>query len=101
MRDAARRNIVKVKAKKAQPPSYDPYASIGVDDSGGWVGPLPVKVVSVLDLTEEVHRSVIQRGMHVLGLECGVGDVSLWIAKLVGPSGNFRWKSTAARQIAI
>jgi hypothetical protein len=41
MRDLARRNAMKTKARKAQQPSYDPYASIGVDDSGGWVGPLP------------------------------------------------------------
>jgi ubiquinone/menaquinone biosynthesis C-methylase UbiE len=84
MRELARRNVVKSKAK--QPP-YDPYASYGVDDSRGWIGPLPVKVVSVLDLTEDVHRSGIQRGMRVLDLGCGFGDVSLWIAKLVGPSG--------------
>jgi cyclopropane fatty-acyl-phospholipid synthase-like methyltransferase len=58
-----------------------------VDDSGGWVGPLPAKVVSVLDLTEDVHRSGIKRGMRVLDLGCGIGDVSLWIAKLVGPTG--------------
>ena len=38
-------------------------------------------------LTEDVHRSPIQRGMRVLELECGVGDVSLRIGKLVGPSG--------------
>jgi ubiquinone/menaquinone biosynthesis C-methylase UbiE len=78
---------MKTKARKAQQPSYDPYASIGVDDSRGWIGPLPVKVVSVLDLTEDVHRSGIKRGMRVLDLGCGVGDVSLWIAKLVGPTG--------------
>jgi 2-polyprenyl-3-methyl-5-hydroxy-6-metoxy-1,4-benzoquinol methylase len=87
MRDAARRNARQTKVKKARKPSYDPYASIGVDDSGGWIGPLPVKVVSVLDLTEDVRWSGIQRGMRVLDLGCGVGDVSLWIAKLVGPTG--------------
>lgn len=78
---------MKSKTRKAQQPSYDPYSSYGVDDSRGWVGPLPVKVVSVLDLTEDVHRSAIRRGMRVLELGCGVGDVSLWIAKLVGPTG--------------
>jgi cyclopropane fatty-acyl-phospholipid synthase-like methyltransferase len=78
---------MKPKARKAQQPSYDPYSSYGVDDSGGWVGPLPAKVVSVLDLTEDVHRSSIKRGMRVLELGCGVGDVALWIAKLVGPMG--------------
>ena len=78
---------MKPKARKAQQPSYDPYSSYGMDDSGGWVGPLPAKVVSVLDLTEDVHRSGIKRGMRVLELGCGVGDVSLWVAKLVGPTG--------------
>jgi 2-polyprenyl-3-methyl-5-hydroxy-6-metoxy-1,4-benzoquinol methylase len=87
MRELTRRAAMKTKASKTQRPSYDPYSSYGVDDSRGWVGPLPVKVVSVLDLTEDVHSSGIQRGMRVLDLGCGVGDVSLWIAKLVGPTG--------------
>jgi cyclopropane fatty-acyl-phospholipid synthase-like methyltransferase len=83
MRELARRIALKT---KRQPP-FDPYASIGVDDSVGWIGPLPVKVVSVLDLTEDVRWSGIQRGMRVLDLGCGAGDISLWIAKLVGPTG--------------
>ena len=87
MRELARRIPLKTKAGKAQQPSYDPYSSYGLDDSRGWIGPPPVKVVSVLDLTEDVHWSGIQRGMRVLDLGCGVGDVSLWIAKLVGPTG--------------
>jgi 2-polyprenyl-3-methyl-5-hydroxy-6-metoxy-1,4-benzoquinol methylase len=88
MRDPARRNAMQTKARKAQQPAYDPYASYGAhDDSGGWIGPLPVKVVSVLDLTEDVHRSNIQSGMRVLELGCGLGDLSLWLAKLVGPNG--------------
>ena len=87
MRELARRTLLKTKARKAQQPSYDPYSSYGLDDSSGWIGPLPVKMVSVLDLTEDVHWSDIQRGMRVLDLGCGVGDVSLWIAKLVGPTG--------------
>jgi cyclopropane fatty-acyl-phospholipid synthase-like methyltransferase len=78
---------MKAKARKTQRPPFDRYASYGVDDSRGWVGPLPVKVVSVLDLTGDVHRSGIKRGMRVLDLGCGVGDVSLWIAKLVGATG--------------
>jgi ubiquinone/menaquinone biosynthesis C-methylase UbiE len=46
------------------------------------------KVVSVLDVTEEaLHRCGIKRGMLALDLGCGVGDASLWIAKLVGPTG--------------
>jgi SAM-dependent methyltransferase len=80
-------HAIKTKARKAQQPSYDPYSSCGVDDSGGRVGPLPVKVISVPDLTENVIRSAIKRGMLVLELGCGVGDVSLRIAKLVGATG--------------
>ena len=76
-----------MKTEKVRQPFYDPYASYAVDDSRGWVGPLPVKVVSALDLTEDVHWSGIQRGMRVLDLGCGVGDVSLWIGNLVGPTG--------------
>ena len=75
---------MKTKTMKAQQPSY---SSCGVDDSDGWVGPLPVKVISVPDLTEDVIRSAIQRGMLVLELGCGVGDVSLRIAELVGFNG--------------
>ena len=66
---------------------YDRYASYGVDDVGSEIGPRPVKVVAVQDITEDVHRSRIKRGMRVLELGCGVGDVSLWIARLVGPTG--------------
>jgi 2-polyprenyl-3-methyl-5-hydroxy-6-metoxy-1,4-benzoquinol methylase len=87
MRDLARRIAMKAKARKAQQPSYDPCACIGADDSGGWIGPLPVTVVAVLDLTEDVHRPSIRRGMRVLELGCGVGDVTLWMAWLVGPTG--------------
>lgn len=87
MRDLTTRNAINTKARKAPRPSYDPYASIGVEDTRGWIGPLPVKVVSVLDLTEDARSSGIQRGMRVLDLGCGVGDVSLWAGKLVGPAG--------------
>jgi hypothetical protein len=91
MRELATRRIpLKTKARKAQQPSYDPYSSYGLDDSRGWIGPLPVKVVSVLDLTEDVHWSGIQRGMRVLDLGCGVGDVSLWIANSI--CRTRRWK---------
>ena len=72
------------KARTVQQLSYTPCSPHGVND---WVGPLPVKVVSVPDLMEDDHRYAIQRGMRVLELGCGVGDVSLRIAKLVGPTG--------------
>src|SRR5690606_4206862 len=40
------------------------------------------------DLTEDVlQRAGIRKGMRVLDLGCGVGDVSLLAAWLVGPSG--------------
>jgi ubiquinone/menaquinone biosynthesis C-methylase UbiE len=58
-----------------------------VDGSGGWAGLAPVKVISVPEPIEDVIQSVIQHGMLVLELGCGVGDLSLWIAKLVGATG--------------
>lgn len=40
------------------------------------------------DLTEDVlRRAGIVPGMHVLDIGCGVGDVSLLAAEMVGPSG--------------
>ena len=40
------------------------------------------------DLTEDVlRRAGIARGMRVLDVGCGVGDVSLMAAKMVGPGG--------------
>jgi ubiquinone/menaquinone biosynthesis C-methylase UbiE len=51
-------------------------------------GPPGLRVISVLGLTEDVlRRSGIERGMRVLDLECGAGDASLSIARLVGYSG--------------
>jgi 2-polyprenyl-3-methyl-5-hydroxy-6-metoxy-1,4-benzoquinol methylase len=71
---------MKMRAGNGQEPSYR------LDDSGSDVV-APVKVVFVLDLPEDAHLSGITRGMRVLDLGRGVGDVSLWIAKLVGPTG--------------
>ncbi|WP_454619006.1 class I SAM-dependent methyltransferase [Bradyrhizobium cenepequi] len=58
-------------------------------DAPGFDMALPGRrVTSVLELTEDVlRRSGIVRGMRVLDLGCADGDASLWIAKLVGPSG--------------
>jgi ubiquinone/menaquinone biosynthesis C-methylase UbiE len=40
-------------------------------------------------LTEDVlRRAGVSTGMHVLDLGCGVGDVSLLAARLVGPHGS-------------
>ncbi len=40
-------------------------------------------------LTEEVLQSAgVRQGMRVLDLGCGVGDVSLLVAKMVGAAGN-------------
>jgi 2-polyprenyl-3-methyl-5-hydroxy-6-metoxy-1,4-benzoquinol methylase len=100
MRELARRISMKKKRKGPKPP-YDPYSSHVADDSTGWVGPLPVKVVAVLDLTEDVHRTAIQRGMHVLELGCGVGDVSLWIGKLVGSTGLVVGVDESAERINV
>jgi SAM-dependent methyltransferase len=57
-------------------------------DTGIEVCPPGLRICSVLELTEEtLRRAGIERGMRVLDLECGTGDASLPIAKLVGPSG--------------
>jgi ubiquinone/menaquinone biosynthesis C-methylase UbiE len=41
------------------------------------------------DFTEDVlRRAGIASGMHVLDIGCGVGDVSLLAAEMVGPSGE-------------
>jgi ubiquinone/menaquinone biosynthesis C-methylase UbiE len=66
-------------------------ANIRSSESNGFENEMSLpglRIISVLDLTEDVlRRSGIERGMHVLDIECGGGDVSLSIAKLVGPSG--------------
>ena len=57
-------------------------------NSGIEVSPPGLRILSVLELTEEtLRRAGIARGMRVLDLECGAGDASLSIAKVVGPSG--------------
>jgi hypothetical protein len=51
-------------------------------------GPSGLRVVPVAGLAEDVlKRSGIRRGMRVLDLECGTGETSLAIARLVGYSG--------------
>jgi hypothetical protein len=50
MREPQRQIVENVKAINTQEPSYRPH------DSRSEVGALPVKVVSVLDLIEDVHR---------------------------------------------
>jgi ubiquinone/menaquinone biosynthesis C-methylase UbiE len=43
----------------------------------------------IQDLTEDaLRRAGIKRGMSVLDLGCGVGDVSLTVGRLVGPTGT-------------
>ena len=86
---------MKPKASKTQQPAY------GADDSGGRIGPLSVKVVSAPDLTDDVHRSHIRRGMHVLELGCGAGDLSLRIARLVGPGGLIVGVDGSAKAIDV
>jgi ubiquinone/menaquinone biosynthesis C-methylase UbiE len=45
----------------------------------------------IRDLTEDVlKRAGLKPGMHVLDVGCGVGDVSLIAAELVGPTGSVR-----------
>jgi cyclopropane fatty-acyl-phospholipid synthase-like methyltransferase len=57
-------------------------------DSGIDAKPPGPRIISVLDLTGDILRqSGIRRGMRVLDLECGAGNASLLIARLVGASG--------------
>jgi 2-polyprenyl-3-methyl-5-hydroxy-6-metoxy-1,4-benzoquinol methylase len=54
------------------------------------------------DLTEDVlRRAGIARGMRVLDIGCGVGDVSLLAAELVGPSGAVLGVDRSAESIDI
>jgi ubiquinone/menaquinone biosynthesis C-methylase UbiE len=41
------------------------------------------------ELTEEVlKRAGIAKGMHILDVGCGAGDVSFLAASIVGPAGS-------------
>jgi SAM-dependent methyltransferase len=54
------------------------------------------------DLTEDVlRRAGIAPGMRVLDIGCGVGDVSLLAAALVGPSGEVLGLDRSAEAIGI
>ena len=81
MRDLQRQIVMKTRARSTH------KSSCSRDDPVNEVERPRVKVISVLHLTEDILRSAIQRGMRILELGCGVGDVSLRIAKLVGAPG--------------
>jgi ubiquinone/menaquinone biosynthesis C-methylase UbiE len=54
------------------------------------------------DLTEDLlRRAGIERGMRVLDVGCGVGDVSLLAAELVGPSGEVIGVDRSTEAVAI
>lgn len=54
------------------------------------------------DLTEQVFLSAgITRGMRVLDIGCGPGDISLLAARLVGPSGTVIGIDRSAESIAV
>lgn len=54
------------------------------------------------DLTEDVlRRAGIGAGMRVLDIGCGVGDVSLLAAELVGPSGAVLGIDRSAESVAM
>lgn len=57
-------------------------------DAGSEATRLRLKVIPVPHLSEDVlRRCGVGPGRHVLDLECGVGEASLLIAGLVGPTG--------------
>jgi ubiquinone/menaquinone biosynthesis C-methylase UbiE len=44
--------------------------------------------IQLRPITERLlHAAGIRRGMHVLDLDCGCGDISLLAAEMVGPNG--------------
>lgn len=54
------------------------------------------------DLTDDLlRRAGVTTGMRVLDIGCGVGDVSLAAARLVGPSGSVLGVDRSADSIAI
>src|SRR5262249_26883291 len=51
---------------------------------------LSLQAAVINPLTDSfLRRAGISAGMHVLELGCGVGEVSLIVARLVGPYGSF------------
>ena len=52
------------------------------------------------DLTQDMlRRAGLQPGMHVLDIGCGVGDVSLLAARMVGPEGQVLGIDRAASSV--
>ena len=52
------------------------------------------------DLTQDMlRRAGLQHGMHVLDIGCGVGDVSLLAAKMIGPEGQVLGIDRAASSV--
>ena len=52
------------------------------------------------DLTQDMlRRAGLQHGMHVLDIGCGVGDVSLLAARMVGPEGQVLGIDRAASSV--
>ncbi|MGE0006605.1 MAG: class I SAM-dependent methyltransferase [Parvibaculaceae bacterium] len=63
---------------------------------------LEVQGAFIRDLTEDLlRRAGIEPGMHVLDIGCGVGDVSLMAAELVGPAGSVVGVDRSSRAIAM
>lgn len=51
------------------------------------VTPLGLRVIPLILSEDVLRRCGIERGMRVYDLQCGAGDASLSLAKLVGPTG--------------
>ncbi|MEH2513630.1 cyclopropane fatty-acyl-phospholipid synthase-like methyltransferase [Nitrobacteraceae bacterium AZCC 1564] len=66
------------------------------------VTPVGLRVISAMKLGEDaLKRCGIERGMRVFDLECGTGDASLAIAKVVGPTGLVVGIDTSAEAIDV
>jgi ubiquinone/menaquinone biosynthesis C-methylase UbiE len=69
--------------------------------STGELNRLKLQGAFIRDLTEDVmRRAGIDRGMRVLDLGCGVGDVSLLAGEIVGPTGAVLGLDRSAEAIA-
>ena len=76
-----------------------PYA-LGYSDSE--FKRLEFQATLIRDLTENVlQRAGICRGMRVLDIGCGIGDVSLLAAEIVGPSGLVVGVDRSADAVAL
>jgi ubiquinone/menaquinone biosynthesis C-methylase UbiE len=80
-------------------PTARPYA-LGYSD--GEFKRLEMQASLIRDLTENIlRRAGVDRGMRVLDIGCGIGDVSLLAGEIVGPAGFVLGIDRSADAIAV